>query len=388
MGRLLCAPEAGGMSGERFIPVSRPTLGEDERAALVRCIDTGWISSEGPDVARFEHEIAALADRKHGVAVSSGTAALDVAVAALDLGPGDEVIVPTFTIISCVHQVIRSGATPVFVDVDPATWNVDVQSVEARITDCTRAILVPHIYGLPADLDPLLRIAREHGINLVEDAAEAHGLEYAGKPCGSFGVASTFSFYPNKLITTGEGGMIVTDDDSIAERCRRLRNLAFEPGRRFVHHELGWNYRMTNLQAALGLAQLARSRQLLKRRKEIGYRYLQLLGDLEGIQLPLSSAYGSESVFWVFGLVIDESTGHDAEDVIAALAAAGIGSRPFFFPLHLQPAVRRRGFGIEDRHPVAERLARQGLYLPLSGDLTDSEIERVASALRGILRGS
>jgi perosamine synthetase len=189
-----------------FIPVSEPSLGALEREALIRCIDSGWISSEGPEVVRFEEEMAAYTGRRHGIAVSSGTAALDVAVAALDIGPGDEVIVPTFTIISCVLQVVRSGATPVFVDVDPLTWNVDVAAVAERITSRTRAMIIPHIYGLPADIEPLVALAELHGLEIIEDAAEAHGLRYRGRPCGSFGALSTFSFYPNKLITTGEGG--------------------------------------------------------------------------------------------------------------------------------------------------------------------------------------
>jgi perosamine synthetase len=364
-----------------FIPVSEPSLGALEREALIRCIDSGWISSEGPEVVRFEEEMAAYTGRRHGIAVSSGTAALDVAVAALDIGPGDEVIVPTFTIISCVLQVVRSGATPVFVDVDPLTWNVDVAAVAERITSRTRAMIIPHIYGLPADIEPLVALAELHGLEIIEDAAEAHGLRYRGRPCGSFGALSTFSFYPNKLITTGEGGMIVTDDDDLADRCRRLRNLAFRPGRRFVHDELGWNYRMTNLQAALGLAQLSQVDELLRLKQAIGLRYLELLADARVLQLPLRSSSGSENVFWVFGVVIDEATGHDAETMMERLAIAGIGSRPFFFPLHLQPVLRSLGFGLRDELPTAERIARQGLYIPSSARLTESQVERVATEL-------
>jgi perosamine synthetase len=299
------------MSEQRFIPVSEPSLGEAERDAVARCIESGWISSEGPEVERFEQEMAAFAGRRHGIAVSSGTAALDVAVAALDIGPGDEVILPSFTIISCVLQVVRCGATPVFIDADPATWNIDVSRVAERITPQTRAMIIPHIYGLPADLAPLIELAEAHGIDLIEDAAEAHGLEYQGRPCGSFGTLSTFSFYPNKLITTGEGGMIVTDDAALAKRCRSLRNLAFAPGRRFVHHELGWNYRMTNLQAALGLVQLSRADELLLRKREIGVAYTTLLGGMGGIQLPLPAAHGSDNVYWVFGLVLDDELGRE-----------------------------------------------------------------------------
>lgn len=370
------------MGGLPFIPVSAPSLGDLEREALVRCIDSGWISSEGPQVVQFEQEMARFAGRRHGIAVSSGTAALDIAVAVLDIGPGDEVIVPTFTIISCILQVLRSGATPVFVDVDPDTWNIDVEGVARRLSPRTRALIVPHTYGLPADLAPLIELSTQHGFHIIEDAAEAHGLKYQGRPCGSFGTLSTFSFYPNKLITTGEGGMILTDDDRLADRCRSLRNLAFAPGRRFVHHEIGWNYRMTNLQAALGLAQLARVDELLERKRKIGLTYLSLLENFDALQLPLRSAYGSPNVFWVFGVVVDESTGLDAEAVISRLTVAGIGSRPFFYPLHLQPIVVSRCGNISDTFSTATRIATQGLYLPASVDLSDSDLTRVASELQ------
>lgn len=373
------------MSDLPFIPVSEPSLGELEREAVMRCIDSGWISSEGPEVERFEEEMARYAGRRYGIAVSSGTAALDVAVASLDIGPGDEVIVPTFTIISCITQVLRSGATPVFIDVDKDTWNIDVTQVEERITPRTRALIVPHTYGLPADMTPLLDLAGQYGFHIIEDAAEAHGLQYRGRPCGSFGTLSTFSFYPNKLITTGEGGMIVTNDKALADRCRRLRNLAFEPGRRFVHRELGWNYRMTNLQAALGLAQLDQVEVFLDRKRAIGLRYLKLLEGVHGLQLPLQSAHGSENVFWVFGVVVDEGTGMTAQGAMERIGLAGIATRPFFYPLHMQPVVRERCSISVEAHPIAERIAAQGLYIPTGVTLTDAELERVVETVRTVM---
>jgi perosamine synthetase len=241
------------------IPVNTPLLGGNELKYLTQCIETGWISSEGPFISQFEEEFSAYVNRQFGVAVSNGSAALDIAVKALDLGPGDEVIMPTFTIISPAQSVVTSGATPVLIDSDPITWNMDVNQIEAKISPKTKAILVVHIYGLPVDMDPVLDLCKKYNLRLIEDAAEMHGQTYKGRKCGSFGDISIFSFYPNKHITTGEGGMIVCNDIQLAERCRKLRNLAFEPGgRRFVHHELGWNYRMTNLQAAIGVAQLAK----------------------------------------------------------------------------------------------------------------------------------
>ena len=213
-----------------FIPVNEPLLNGNEKEYIIECIDTGWISSEGPFVQRFEEEFAARSGRRHGIAVSSGTAAIDASIAALGIGQGDEVILPTFTIISCVMQIVRVGATPVLVDVHPLTWNMDVSQIEAKISASTKAIMVVHIYGLPVNMDPVLSLCQRYGLRLIEDAAEAIGQTYRSKPCGSFGDISTVSFYPNKHITTGEGGMILTDDDDLAEQCRELRNLCFKRG--------------------------------------------------------------------------------------------------------------------------------------------------------------
>jgi perosamine synthetase len=232
------------------IPVNEPLLDGNEKKYLSECIDTGWISSEGPFIRQFEEQFAQRVGRKYGIAVSNGSVAIDAAVAALEISRGDEVILPTFTIISCAAAIVRAGAVPVVVDCDPHTWNMDVSQIEAKITPRTKAIMVVHIYGLPTDMEPVLALADKHGLKIIEDAAEMHGQTYRGLPCGSFGDISTFSFYPNKHITTGEGGMLVTDDQKLAERCRSLRNLCFQPQKRFVHEELGWNFRMTNLQAA------------------------------------------------------------------------------------------------------------------------------------------
>ena len=245
------------------IPVNTPLLSGNELKYLTECIETGWISSEGPFISEFEKKFSTYVQRKYGIAVSNGSAALDIAVKALHIGKDDEVIMPAFTIISPAQSVVKEGGIPVLVDSDPLTWNMDATQVEAKITAKTKAIIVVHIYGLPVDMDPILALCKKYKLKLIEDAAEMHGQTYKGKMCGSFGDISIFSFYPNKQITTGEGGMIVCDDEAIAERCKKLRNLAFEPNeRRFVHHELGWNYRMTNLQAALGLAQLEKMEKI------------------------------------------------------------------------------------------------------------------------------
>ncbi|MEI6873251.1 MAG: DegT/DnrJ/EryC1/StrS aminotransferase family protein, partial [Verrucomicrobiota bacterium] len=265
-----------------FVPVNEPVLDGNELRYLEECIRSGWISSEGPFVARFEQEMAARVKRRHGVAVTNGSAALEAAVVALGLGPGDEVVMPTFTIISCDSAVVRSGATPVLVDSCAQTWNMDVAKIEGCITSRTKAILVVHIYGLPTEMAPVLALAQKYGLKVIEDAAEAHVQTYNGQPCGSFGDLSIFSFYPNKHVTSGEGGMIVTNDDVLAERCRELRNLCFQKKRRFIHDELGWNLRMTNLQAAIGVAQLERLDEFVSRKRTMGALYHELLSDTSG----------------------------------------------------------------------------------------------------------
>ena len=297
-----------------MIPVNEPLLDGNEKKYLMECIDTGWISSEGPFIRKFEEQFARRVGRTHAVAVANGTAALDIAVESLGIGPGDEVILPTFTIISCIVQIVRSGATPVLVDSDPVTWNMDVDQVAAKITSRTKAIMAVHIYGLPVDMNPLIALAKLHNIKLIEDAAQMHGQSYMGKPCGSLGDVSTFSFYPNKHITTGEGGMVVTDDDELAEKARSLRNLCFQANKRFVHERLGWNYRMTNLQAALGLAQLERLDEFVCRKREMGLRYSNLLSELPGIQLPLAQTEYAENIYWVYGLLLENTLNFDAEE--------------------------------------------------------------------------
>jgi perosamine synthetase len=367
------------------VPVNEPLLDGNERAYLNQCIDTGWISSEGPFVRQLEEQFAARVGRRYGVAVCNGTAALEVAVAALDLGPGDEVILPSFTIISCAAAIVRAGATPVVVDSDPLTWNMDVGQVAAQVTPRTRAIMVVHIYGLPVDMDPLLELASRHHLAIIEDAAEMHGQTYRGRPCGSFGEISTFSFYPNKHITTGEGGMVVTDDERLVERCRSLRNLCFQPHRRFVHEELGWNFRMSNVQAALGVAQLERLGALVARKRRMGQRYTSLLEDMDTLQLPLPQTDYAENIYWVYGVVLKPGVPYEAEEAMSRLRQHQIGTRPFFWPMHEQPVFRKMGLFPRASCPVAEMLARRGFYLPGGLALTDAQMDRVVQVVREVL---
>jgi perosamine synthetase len=373
------------MAVKGTIPVNEPILDGNEELYLTECIRTGWISSEGPFVHRLEEGFSARAGRGYGIAVCNGSVALDVAIAALGLGPGDEVILPSFTIISCAASVIRAGAIPVLVDSEPDTWNTTAERIAARITRRTKAIMIVHIYGLPVDMDPVLALARRYGLKIIEDAAEMHGQDCSGRPCGSFGDISTFSFYPNKLVTTGEGGIVLTDDTELAERCRAMRNLCFQPGKRFVHEELGWNYRLSNLQAAVGVAQLERLDEFVARKRRIGQSYLEQLGDIGGLQLPLARTSYAENIFWVFGVVLDESVPFDAAAAMRKLTAQGIGTRPFFWPMHEQPVFHRMRLFVNETHPNAERLARRGFYLPSGLALTEAQIERVVGAVREII---
>ena len=368
------------------IPVNEPQLDGNEAAYLEECVRTGWISSEGPFITRFEAAFSERVERKYGVAVANGSAALDVAVAALGLGPGDEVILPTYTIISCAASVIRAGATPVVVDCDPVTWNMTADHVAAAITPRTRAIMVVHIFGLPVDMGPILVLAERYGLALIEDAAQMHGQTYRGRPCGSFGAISTFSFYANKLVTSGEGGMVVTNDPALAEKCRKLRNLCFEPARRFVHEEIGWNYRMTNMQAAVGLAQLEKLDRTLERKRAIGRRYTAALDKVPYLQLPLDRTEYAESIYWVYGVVLEDTVAFDAAEAMERLSQAKIGSRPFFWPMHEQPVFHRMGLFEGVSCPVAERIARRGFYPPSGVALTNSQIDRVAEKLIRIVQ--
>lgn len=357
-----------------FIPVNEPLLNGNEKKYLNECIDTGWISSEGPFVKRLEDNMAAYVGRKHAAAVSNGTVALDLAIEAMELNPGDEVIMPAFTIISCILGLVRRGIKPVLVDSNPDTWNMDVGHIEEKITAKTKAIMVVHIYGLPVDMDPVIELAHKYGLMIIEDGAEAHGLEYKGKKCGSFGDISIMSFYPNKHVTTGEGGMVLTDNERMYERCNSFRNLCHKPGFRFVHEELGYNYRMSNIQAAVGVAQLEKIEEHLQKKQEMGKLYQEIFRNNEKFQKPLEKTSYAQNVYWVFGLVMDKSDKRSAHEVIEQLAKEGIGCRPFFYPMNLQPALKKLGLFEGESYPVAEWLYEKGFYVPSGLSLTEEQM--------------
>lgn len=371
----------------QFIPVNTPLLsGGNEKKYLNECIDSGWISSEGSFVSKFEEEFALSVGRDYAVAVSNGSCALDASIIALEIGKGDEVIMPTFTIISCASAITRAGATPVYVDCDQYTFNIDVDLIEPLITKNTKAIMVVHIYGLPCDMDPILSLAKKYNLKIIEDAAEVHGQTYKNKKCGSFGDVSTFSFYPNKHITTGEGGMIVTDSKEIAEKTRKLRNLYFEPPQRFVHNELGFNLRMTNIQAALGVAQLEKLNHHVSLKRKIGNLYNKSLKDIENIQIPISHTDYSENIYWVYTIVLSKSIGKNAKQVMNELGKKEIGTRPFFYPMHKQPILKKLGYERNANNcPVSEEIAEYGFYLPSGLGITEKEILHVSDVLKGVL---
>jgi perosamine synthetase len=368
------------------VPVNQPLLNGNEQKYLNQCIETEWISSEGPFVRQFEDGFAHRSGRSYGITVCNGSAALEVALAALEIGSGDEVILPTFTIISCASAIVRAGAKPVLVDCDSVTWNINVNQIESKITARTKAILIVHIYGLPSDVAPILGLARQYRLNVIEDAAEMHGQTYKGQPCGSFGDISTFSFYPNKHITTGEGGMLLTDDSRLADRCRSLRNLCFQPQRRFVHEELGWNLRMSNLQAALGVAQLERLDEFVSLKRAMGKRYTELLSDIPGLQLPLAQTDYAANIYWVYGIVLRDEVPCEADVVMNLLAQQNIGNRPFFWCMHEQPVFQKMGLFTQDSHPVAERIARRGFYIPSGLALSEGQMQQVAGVLRAAMK--
>lgn len=369
-----------------FIPVNEPLLNGNEKKYLCECIDTGWISSEGPFVKAFETNMAETVGRKYGIAVSNGTAALEVAVMALGIGEGDEVIMPTFTIISCAMAVTKVGATPVFVDSDPETWNMKVEEIEAKITSRTKAIMVVHLYGLPVIMDKVLELAQKYDLKIIEDAAEMHGQTYNGKMCGSFGELSTFSFYPNKHITTGEGGMIVTDDPELAERCRTLRNLCFQKDIRYVHEEISDNYRFTNLQAAVGLAQLEQLDKFIEKKRAMGKYYTDNFKDVEGVKMPIPRTEYADNIYWVYGLVLDKENTVDNRTIQKALAEEGIGSRTFFWCMHEQPVYLKSGRFVDEHYENAEYLARKGFYIPSGLGLTEEQMEQVVIKVKKVLK--
>lgn len=376
------APGDVGGGVRRCIPVSSPSLVGNEREYVLDCIDSGWVSSAGAYVERFEAAFAEFCGVKHAVACCNGTAALHLSLLALGVGPGDEVIVPTLTFVATANAVTYCGARPVFVDSDPLTWNLDPAQVEAKVTPRTKGIIAVHLYGLPAEMDELRRIARRRGLFLLEDAAEAHGALYRGRTAGALADAAAFSFYGNKIISTGEGGMVTTDDDALAARARLLRGQGVDSERRYWFPVVGYNYRMMNLSAALGLAQLERADWHIGRRRKVAESYLELLRGVSCLNWQEESAWARHA-YWMFTVVLGEGSSVSRDALMERLEERGVETRPVFYPVHLLPPYREAARGEE--FPVAERLARRGVSLPTWAGLSHDDLEYVYESLCKVL---
>lgn len=376
-----------------MIPVNEPLLADEDFQLLKNAFESGWISSAGAYVEEFEEVWSSYCGVKHGIAVSNGTTALQIAVEAVGVSAGDEVIMPTYTIISCANAVIRAGAKPVLIDCDPDTWCMKVDQIERAITSKTKAIMVVHIFGHPVDMDPIMDLAAKYDLVVIEDAAEVHGALYKSKrftdkprwqKCGGIGHIATFSFFANKLITTGEGGMVVTDNDQYAEKARSLINLCFRPDRRFLHTELGHQFRITNMQCAVGVNQVKRIEDIVARKRWIAAEYTDRLQKYTELQLPYEHDW-ARNVYWVYALVLSDNIPFDASIFTEKLREQGIETRPFFLGMHSQPVLTDLGLFEQESYPVSDRIASRGLYLPSGLALTLKQIDEVSMAVAKII---
>ena len=363
-----------------IIPVCEPTLAGNEMKYVQQAVETNWISSAGSFIRDFEANFAEVCRTKYGIACANGTVAMHLAMATLGLEPDDEVIIPTFTMIATANAVTYCGAKPVLVDQEPTYWQMDIDQIADKITPRTVAIVPVHIYGHPVDMDPLMDLADKHGIKVIEDAAEAHGAEYKGRRAGGLGHTAGFSFYGNKIITTGEGGMITTNDRELAQLAWNLRDHAFSNERHFWHKFVGFNYRMTNLQAAVGLAQVEQLDNFTDARRNNAAEYTKRLATIPGITTPPEAPW-AKNVFWMYGILVNaEEYGMNRDELRRVLADSGIETRTFFIPMHCQPIYWAQFKG--ERYPVAEQFCRDGFYLPSASSLTLGEIEYVTDVIR------
>jgi len=364
----------------KMIPVAEPNLEGNELKYVEECIKTGWISSAGKYVTKFEKEFSKYCGVKHGIAVANGTLALHLALEALGIKKGDEVIVPAMTFVATANAVKYTGARPVFVDSEPKTWNIDPDKIKEKITKKTKAIIPVHLYGHPCDMDRIRELTEKHNIAILEDAAEAHGAEYKGKKVGSFSVISCFSFYGNKILTTGEGGMCLTDDDKLADKMRQLKDHGMSRERKYYHPIMGYNYRLTNIQAAIGLAQLEKIGQTIETKRRNAKLYNALLKDAKGITLPPEEPW-AKNVYWMYSILIEPNCKLKRDEMMASLRDEQIDTRPFFIPLHKMPYLDE---GL--KLPVAESLGEKGINLPSSTKLTKEQIEKIAKVISKIIR--
>ncbi len=365
-----------------MIPVCVPLLNGKELEYLQECITTNWISSRGRYVEQFERKFSEYCNCKFGITTTNGTSSIHLALTSIGLKKDDEVIVPAFTMIGSVFPITYCGAKPVLVDSDPETWTINVNQIEEKISEKTKAIMPVHIYGHPCDMDPILKIARNNDLYVIEDAAEAHGAEYKGKKTGGIGDIGCFSFYANKIITCGEGGMMVTNDEEIAKHALSLKDLSFESGkgRVYLHSEVGYNYRLTNLQAAVGLAQFERINELIEMRRKNALLYKELLKGSRGLSFPVEKEW-AKNVYWMFSILVENQFQLNRDELMDELAKKGIETRPFFIPMHKQPVFRNMNLFRGEKYPVAEALSEKGLYLPSSSGLKKGDITYVCESL-------
>lgn len=363
------------------ISIANPVFNGNEKKYLMECIDTGWVSANGRFITEFEKKFAEFCGTKYAIACSNGTVTLHLILAAMGIRPGDEVIMPTLTYIATANAVRYCGATPVFVDSEEDTFNIDPQKVEEKITDHTKAIMPVHLYGLSADMNALMEIAAKRNIPIVEDAAEAHGATYDGKKVGNFGLAASFSFFGNKVITCGEGGMITTNDEKLYERMKLLKGQAVSPEKRYWHVDVGYNYRMTNMQAAIGLGQLENISWHMEQRKRVAGLYEKYLGGLE-TYLKLQKVPGNcESVYWMSNVILQDAVTKPRDQVMKEMEECNIEMRPVFYPMHIMPPY----FDEQASFPVAERLAARGISLPSHALLQEKEIKYICDCLKRIV---
>lgn len=367
---------------KRYIPVAEPALVGNEKAYVNDCLDTNWISSNGKYISRFESEFAEFCGVNHAVACCNGTVALHLALLVAGIGEGDEVIVPTLTFVATANAVVYCGAKPIFVDAESETWNLDTTKIEECITTATKAIIAVHIYGHPADMDAINEIADKHGLLVIEDAAEAHGAQYKGKTTGSLGALGTFSFYGNKIITSGEGGMVVTDDEAMARKLCLLRGQSMDPSRRYWFPEVGYNYRMTNIVAAIGLAQLEKIDWHLQRRREIAQLFMEYFSSLDVVRMQ-PELPRMRNAYWMSSFVLSEYAPISRDQLANRLKSSGIETRPFFPPMHQLPMYKNATQ--VNNYPVADSLARSGINLPSYANLTEEDIAYIADSVKRIL---
>jgi perosamine synthetase len=364
------------MKTRHKIPIYKPEITSSDIGEVMRAVSSGWVSSKGPFIEKFETNFSKYIGTKYGVSTSNGTAALHLALCALGIGPKDEVLVPSFTFIAAANAVHYTGATPILVESNQDYWCIEPTKLEESISKKTKAIVLVHVYGHPCEMDAILRIAKNYDLAVVEDCAEALGAEYKGRKVGSFGRISCFSFYGNKIITTGEGGMCLTNDAQIAEKMRVLRDHGMNPKKKYWHDVIGFNYRMTNLQAALGVSQLKRIDLLLRKKRSLAKSYESFFSNKANIT-PAPEMKWAKNVFWMYSILV--GGGREKRDrLVIRLESQGIESRPFFYPVHTLPPYKN-GQSL----PVAEKLSSSGINLPSGPQLTESEIERIVSVIAG-----